>query len=90
MFRQVRHIIASALLGAGLGAVAALITAEVSLQSGAGGAIIGLVIGLFFGLRSVMRQSRPPGLKKLRDQERGKHDKLRGQAELELNRRQFL
>ncbi len=47
------------MLGAFIGAIAALLTVGISWESAAGGALIGLVIGLFFGLRVMMRQSPP-------------------------------
>ena len=56
MLGLLRHITVSALLGGGIGAVAALLAAEVSLQSAAGGAIIGLAIGASISLRIALHR----------------------------------
>lgn len=65
-------IVKSALLGAGIGAMAALLTIGISLEEAAGGAMIGLVIGVLFGLRLRMRRSWPQGSQAKRARETGR------------------
>ena len=82
MKRLLFEIAKAALLGALIGAVAAIFTPNLALRDLAAGAIIGLVIGASFGLRIALHRAPSAGAGSISDQELAKRDKLIGQIEL--------
>lgn len=82
MLAKVRDIIAFALLGAVIGAIAGGFTAEISVENLAISALIGIVIGASFGLRVALHRRLPNGVASVSDQEQARRDRLIGEYEV--------